>query len=144
MPRLAVMNMAVGFLCMFLAASGGAFIATSMSKSYLSDPSQLESWQHMLMESAHGHFNLFGVTHILLGLTMPYSLLSRRVKLLQSIGLGLGTFAMGPGLLARGYLGPQRGTDPIEILLGVCLSCALLCLASHAYGLFAKGLRREC
>ena len=123
-PRLAIFNMMFGFLVLAVVAAAGAFIATDISDGYLRDKALLETWILLLSKSAHGHTNLFGLIHIALGLTLPYSTFSPRVKLLQTIGLALGTVAMGPIMLIRAYLGPVSGIDPTAALLGVMLSCA--------------------
>src|SRR4051794_23634977 len=137
MPRLALFNMAFGFLVLCLAAASGAFLATEITTGYLHDKALLETWALSLQKSAHGHANLFALTHIALGLTLPYSSLPGRVKVLQTIGLALGTLAMGFVMLLRAALGPVDGIDLTEILLGLFLSCALAAMATHAVGLFA-------
>ena len=142
MPRLAIFNMMFGFLILSLAAAAGAFIATDISDGFLRDPAILDSWLLLLQRSAHGHTNLFGILHVVLGLTMPYSVLSPRSKLWQTIGLGLGSAAMGPGLMVRAYLGPAEGVDFTSAALGLMLSAALLALASHAFGLAGRILGR--
>lgn len=142
MPRLSIFNMMFGFLVLSLAAAAGAFIATDITDGYLRDKALLETWQLLLSKSSHGHTNLFAMIHIALGLTLPYSLLSPRVKLLQTVGLGLGTLAMGPLMIARAYIGPTDGIDPNAVAIGIMLSCALAAIASHAAGLGAKLMRR--
>ena len=138
MPRLAVLNMAIGFGVLVLAAAAGAFIATDLTRAHLMDKEQIASWALLLQSSAHGHTNLFATVHICFALTLPYSVLPRRVKIWQTAGLSLGTFAMSIGMLVRSYLGPRAGIDPLELVIGVMLSCALAALALHAYGLAAK------
>lgn len=138
MARLAIWNMMIGFSVVALAAAGGAFIATDLTTGYLRDAAILNSWLITLQSSSHGHTNLFGILHIALGLTMPYSKWSHRTKLLQTIGLGLGTIAMGPFMLVRGWLGPVESVDLTEILIGTCLSASLVAIVSHASGLAAK------
>lgn len=142
MPRLALVNMLIGFVVLTFVAAAGSFIATDLTQGYLRDPSSLESWQLLLAKSAHGHTNLFGMIHILFGLTLPYSLLSQRFKAMQTLGFGLGTFAMGPVMLVRGYVGPQDHIDLVEVCLGVMLSLALFAMASHAWGLAARIMKR--
>jgi hypothetical protein len=141
-PRLAVFNMMVGFLVLALAAAAGAFVATDITDGYLRDKALLETWQLLLSKSAHGHTNLFALTHVAFGLTLPYSKFGTRTKTWQTAGLLLGTLAMGPVMVARAYYGPTDGVDPIAILLGVMLSAALAAIASHAAGLGAKLMQR--
>ena len=142
MPRLAILNMTLGFFLITLAAAAGPFIAADMTKAFLYDAAQLSSWQITLHTSAHGHTNLFGMTHVLFGLTLPYSALSPRLKILQTIGLGAGSFAMAVLMTLRGGLGPVAGLDALEIATGVLLSAALAALLSHAAGLLVRVLRR--
>lgn len=142
MSRVALFNMMLGFTALAIAAAAGAFIATDITDGYLRDKALLETWSLLLTKSSHGHTNLFALTHIAFGLTYPYSAFSPRVKLWQTVGLALGTLAMGPVMLMRAYAGPFAGVDPIAIALGVMLSCALAALASHAAGLGAKLMQR--
>ncbi len=142
MPRLAQFNLTFGFFILFLAAAAGAFIADDMTTGYLKDRALLETWTLLLSKSAHGHTNLFGLIHIAFGLTMSQSVFSSRIKLLQTVGLVLGTTAMAVLMLVRARLGPTEDFDVVGILIGALLSCALAALASHAAGLAAKLLRR--
>jgi hypothetical protein len=136
MPRLSIVNFFIGFLCLCLGASAGVFIATSKSAIYLVDGKFPVAWADLLKESAHGHFNLFALIHIALGLTLPYSKLQAKWKMLQTIGLGLGTLAMGPGLWLRAVAGPENSL--MEYGLGACLSLALLALVAHTFALAQK------
>lgn len=142
MPRLALFNLLVGFVVLFLAAAAGAFLATTITDGFVHDRVILESWAHLLQRSAHGHSNLFGVLHICLGLTMPYALLSNRIRLLQTIGLCMGTLAMGPLMLWRASLPPTNEYDASGIIIGICLSAALLALGMQIFGLGLKLIRR--
>lgn len=142
MPRLAIVNMLIGFAVLFLAAAAGSFIATSLTEAFLHDKALLDTWSTLLQRSAHGHSNLFGLIHICYGLTLPYSMLSRRIKLWQTVGLGLGTIAMGPLMMWRASAGPSEAVDLTSALIGACLSAALIALAAHALGLWMKLARR--
>jgi len=143
MPRLAILNMAIGFFVVFVAASAGAFISLDITHAFLYDEESLHRWQLLLHRSAHGHTNLFGMLHILFGLTLPYSLCSQRIKIWQTAGLLLGCVAMGPGMILRGAAGPTAATDGLGIALGLLLSATLLAVASHALGLMLKFSRRH-
>lgn len=143
MPRLAQFNLTFGFFVLFLAAAAGAFIADDMTTGYLKDKQVLETWALLLTKSAHGHTNLFALVHVAFGLTMAHSLLPARVKVLQTVGLVLGTSAMAVLMLVRARLGPTEDFDVVGILIGALLSCALAAIASHAAGLAAKLLRRS-
>ena len=95
MPRIALFNMMIGFTVLLLSASGGTFIAYDMTEAFLKNNDQLNTWQMTLFRSAHGHFNLFGMVHILMGLTIPYSQLSVSLKSWQTGMMLAGTVAMG-------------------------------------------------
>ncbi len=142
MPRIAILNMVIGFAVLFIAAAAGAFIANDLTEAFLKDMELLNNWSAVLSRSAHGHTNLFAMLHICFGLTIPYSVLSIRIKKIQTVGLFLGTFAMGPLMIARSTMPPTEGFDPLAVLIGVCLSCSLAMLFSHAYGLTGKLLQR--
>jgi hypothetical protein len=142
MPKLALINIVIGFWLLFLAAAAGAFIATDLSSTYLADKAFHDTWLTMLTKSAHGHTNLFGLLHICYGLTLPHSPLALKWKSLQTFGLICGSFAMGPGLIIRGYQGPKPVIDPIAIVIGILLSAALAALFSHASALSSKLIRR--
>lgn len=141
MPRLALLNMALGFLILFLAASAGAFVSFDMTQAFLHDAKQLHSWQSTLLQSSHGHTNLFGILHILFGLTLPYSPLAARWKVLQTGGFALGVLAMGPLLMLRAYGGVSDSFDALGLTIGLGLSAALASLATHMAALFLKLLR---
>jgi len=134
MPKLALYNMALGFAWICVAAAAGAFVSTSLTEQFLNEI-QHKDWLLTLKTSAHGHTNMFAVIHILFGLTMPYSMVNNRVKRLQTYGITLGTIAVAFGLLAIGFRGPVRGLHLFEVLTGAFLSCALLALIVHVYGI---------
>jgi hypothetical protein len=133
--------MLLGFLAILFAASAGSFIAFDTTEAFIKDPQLLDSWQLLTARSAHGHTNLFGLIHIAMGLSFPYSVLSSQMKKLQTLGLFAGTFAMSVLMLIRSYVGPAAGIDALDVVIGGCLSCALVAIASHCYGLARKILR---
>lgn len=141
MTRMSLLNIAWGFTLIFIAACGGVFVALNTTESFIQGPVRPE-WQALLETASHGHVSLFGIIHILLGLTLPYTRSSVFESRLKSIGVGLGSLAMGPLLLIRGVLGPTLSTELNGVLIGVCLSCALFAIAYHALGLFIKVGRR--
>ncbi len=143
MPRLGILNMMLGFMTLLFAAAGGAFVSFDMTQAFLKDPVQLESWQMTLLASAHGHANLFGLLHVALGLTLPYSLLESRWKILQTAGLFAGVVAMGPLMMIRAFQGPSDSFDALGLTIGAFLSASLLTLASHAAALAYKLMRRQ-
>lgn len=143
MPRLALINILVGFAVVFVSAAGGAFIAWDMSQGFVSEPAILNSWYLTLARSSHGHFNLFGYLHILFGLTLSYSSLSQKLKVWQSMGLVLGTLAMGPGMLMRAYGQPSVDVSVSATLVGLMLSLALASIGAHIVGLGLKLAKRS-
>lgn len=142
MPRVALLNLVIGFTVLFVAAAGGAFVANDLSEAFLRDHELLNSWNAVLQRSAHGHTNLFGMLHICFGLTIPYSIFSDRIKKLQTWGLAAGTFAMGPLMIVRSSLPPTEGLDVMSVVIGIFLSAALAMLFSHSCGLLGKYMKR--
>ncbi|RZA19663.1 MAG: hypothetical protein EOP10_19290 [Proteobacteria bacterium] len=138
MPRLGLLNMAIGFTILFFAACAGAFVSFDLTEAYLRDTTQLHTWRTMLLSSAHGHTNLFGMLHIALGLTLPYSPLSPKIKAWQSAGLFAGVIAMGPLLMVRSAWGPSESLEGIGLVIGALLSLSLLTLASHSSALIYR------
>src|SRR3989338_11119514 len=118
MPRIGIANILIGFTVVVIASCGGFFLATEADKAFLLDKQILESWQYTLLKSAHGHFNLFGMLHILMGLSFPYSKISSRIQFLQTCGLFLGTLTMGILLFYRAFSGVPLGRDILGIVIG--------------------------
>ncbi len=142
MPRLALFNMFFGFLVLTLAAMMGPFLATEITAGYLRDHALLGTWKLLLQKSSHGHTNLFGTLQVLFGLTLPYSALAERWKKLQTAGFIFGVVGMSIGMQLRAAVGPVEGIDPTEVLVGGCLTAALVALATHTFGLAMKTWRR--
>ncbi len=138
MSRIALFNIGLGFVIIFCSACLGAFIASDIAESFLRQTGDLHSWYNILRRSSHGHFNLFGMIHILFGLTLPYSTLTPKLKYWQTIGLISGSIAMGPGMLMRAVIGPTEQFDATGVLLGGLISLALVAIAAHAVGVFMK------
>ncbi|MCX6126581.1 MAG: hypothetical protein NTV34_17755 [Proteobacteria bacterium] len=142
MPRIGLFNMTFGFLLIFLAASGGAFVAVNATQRFL-EGEMAARWGEVLQASSHGHTALFGLIHILFGLTLPYSFLSQKIKILQTMGIAFGALAMGPMMLARSAFGPTNSFEVIGVMLGVMLSLALCAICIHVYGLMFALIRRQ-
>ena len=130
--------MIIGFVVIFCSACLGIFIATDISDNFIRHSEDLNSWYNTLRRSAHGHFNLFGIIHILFGLTLPYSIWSFAVKRWQTYFLAFGTLAMGPGLWIRAMVEPSDQIDGVGIILGLFISLALITMISHAAGILGK------
>ena len=140
MSRLSLINFVIGFTVILIASSAGAFIGLEMTQNEIAKIP--ESWGLVLRRSAHGHFNLFGLIHILFGLTLPYSNVSTIIKKWQSIGLFLGTLSMGPGMIYRSTLPPTDDFDLATWIVSLGLSCYLLAMTIHILGLLLK-IRRS-
>lgn len=143
MARLGLWNIALGFAVISIAAAGGAFVANEITLAYVFDPAALDSWGQLMRTSSHGHTNLFGMLHILLGLTLPYSRCSLRLKLAQTLGLAAGVLAMGPGMLAKAILGPTAELSLIDVSIGTGLTLALGSLVSHTVAIAAGAMRAD-
>ena len=135
MPRLSLLNLFIGFFTLFFAASAGAFLATTTTRSMMQDPSYLTGWAYTLQRSAHGHTNLFGLLHIALGLTLPYSRVGRIWQAYQTLGLLLGTLGMSVLMLVRSQVPPSEEFDFLGLVTGVFLTAALLSLGTHTLAL---------
>ncbi|MEZ4741345.1 MAG: hypothetical protein R3B45_02680 [Bdellovibrionota bacterium] len=141
MERVALTNLFIGFCAIFLAACAGSFLALDITEGFIKNKDILSSWQMINLKSAHGHTNLFGLCHIALGLTMPWSKLNQKIKKLQTIGLSMGTVAMSVLLSIQAFLGPSEDLTLLKITLGLFLSAALVSIALQCYGLYVR-LRR--
>jgi hypothetical protein len=133
--------MITGFVIISLAAAMGTFLATDMTDMFIHDPAALSTWNTTLQQSAHGHSNMFGILHIVFGLTMPYSTLNSRIKALQSAGIFMGALAMGPGMLFRASQMPSNSFDFSGILIGMLLSGCFAAICLHIYGLTRKFMK---
>ena len=139
MTKLALGNMICGFGLIFLASSGGFFLAQYRLEAHLgSRPEELLSWWMMLQKSAHAHTNLFGMLHILFALTFPYSLCNKGTQVLQTVFLSAGSFAMSVLLVLRATHLPRGLYDPLGVLIGIALSTTLVALVLHMIGLSMK------
>lgn len=141
MPRVALLNMVIGFTVLFFAAAAGSVIGFNITDAYLFNRDYLDTWQLLMQRSAHGHTNLFGMLHIILGLTMPYAGWSPRIRAMQTAGLASGVIAMGPVMALRSFAGPSDKLDFWTILMGVLLTFALLSIGTQAAGLLNRFVR---
>jgi hypothetical protein len=141
MPRIAILNCAIGFFLLSLALCGGIFLSFASTQAFLFDKSLLTSWWFTLARSAHTHASQCGLLHIAFGLSLPYSPWGRRVKTLQTLLLAMGSVAMSLLLLLRAYQGESGSFSMLGLLIGGGIMAALATLASHCYGLVYKLLR---
>ena len=138
MPKIALINMLIGFSALVLAAAAGAFLSMDLTKNYALDPASIHHWNMLLTKSSHGHFNLFGILHIVFGLTLPYSQWPLRWKQIQTIGLAAGLVAMGPCMLYKASQAPNLSIQGTDVLIGFLLSASLVALFAHAVGIASK------
>ena len=140
MPRLALWNLLIGFIGVFLGACMGPFIADDMAQAILRDPELLDSWGNKLLMASHGHLSLFGMLQVCLGLTMPYcSRITDRIRFFQTWGISAGLVAMGPLLYAKSLSVPEPDSFLfIDVVIGFCLSLAMLAILIQIYGLAHK------
>ena len=141
MPRIALLNILIGWSAIAIAAFGGVFIANDLSAGYIIKGQFSGAWEDVIRQSSHGHFNMFGMLHILFGLTLPYSKLPAYLKKIQTMLLAFGLVAMGPMMLIRSTIKPSLNLGLVEILIGVFMSLSLVSVLSHIYGICLK-LRR--
>lgn len=134
--------MLIGFSLIVLASCGGFFVAYDAEKSFMFNGQIIQSWPFVLMKSAHGHLNLYGLLHIAMGLSLPYSQIGRRGALGQTIGLALGSFAMGFLLIIRAWQGvPNSQWNILGVFIATALMSSVLALMAHCYGLALKLFR---
>ena len=75
--------MAFGFFVIVLAACLGTFLVRQVEVYEETRQELLSSWGYLLLKSSHGHTNLFGILHILFGLSLPYSYFSIKIKVIS-------------------------------------------------------------
>lgn len=139
MPRIAIVNMLIGFILIFVSSLSGFFVAYNLGEGFKHDPASLNSWQMIVMAASHGHTSLYGMLHVFLGLTIPYSVLSSRVKVAQTFGVLVGAFSMSVLMMLRMGRLPQATTeDYLGFLIASGLMLSLGALFLHCIGLAFK------
>lgn len=138
MPRLSLLNMAIGFFVVFLSSCLGVINSFELTSAFLNDPKALGSWLMTISNSAHGHTALFGVVQILFGLSLSYSRHRVKIKEVQTLCMSLAPIGMGPLLMIRGQAGPSPSTDFLGIAIGICMVSSTLAILWHAFGLVLK------
>ena len=141
MARISIFNMFIGFVLIFIAALGGPFLSQISTAEFVQSNIHQKTWLFTLLSSAHGHTNLFGMLHILMGLSFPYSLNSMLIKKIQSLFLLLGSFSMSCLLVIKAFSIPEIGFDILGIVMGIGLSAAICSIGLHTFGLFKKWMR---
>ncbi|MDD9951434.1 MAG: hypothetical protein OXT67_07695 [Zetaproteobacteria bacterium] len=135
MTKIAQLHVICGFFFIFSAACAGAFLANDLTQAFAQRNSILGTWTYTLLISAHSHTNQFGILHILFGLTYHWNALSPLWKLLQFIGMCLGSLAMSIFMVLRASTPPHMDWDILGLATGLCLSAALAAIGSHIFGL---------
>lgn len=140
MSRIALTNLLIGFIGVFLGACMGPFMANDMASAILKNPDLIHSWGHQLSVASHGHLSVFGLLQVSMGLTMPYCAnVSRKAQWVQTCGMIAGLVAMGPLLYVKSLSVPSIDEFlVIDVLLGACLSFTMLAVLIHIYGLAHK------
>ncbi len=142
MQRFGLLNIIIGFSLILLASAAGSFVALDTTYRFLNQEGS-SNWRAVLEAASHGHTALFGVIHILVGLTVPYSSVPKKIQMIQGWMLFCGAFAMGPGMLIRGMLGPTSSVEWNGIAIGTLLSLWMLGLLIHLGGLLKKYFERH-
>ena len=142
MSKVSLINILTGWIGMVMSAFAGVFLATDISTEFINHSEMSETWNQVILQSAHGHFNMFSMIHILFGLTLAYSPLSDRVKVVQTIFLSGGLIGMGPLMYIRSNIKPTPELGLVEASIGIALSMALLAMCLHSYAIATKLLKR--
>ncbi len=138
MPRLALFNMGFGFFLLFFASLVGVLLVWLTSDAIVVKPEVLTSWPYILLKSSHGHTSLFGIVQVLFGLSLPYSNLSARFKLWQTVCLSWGSLTMAFLLLFRAQAKPTIDIDLLGFIIGLGLSAFFIALFGHFLALFKR------
>jgi hypothetical protein len=142
MSKVSLINVLIGWLGLVIAAFAGVFIASDISTEFINSSQMSETWKSVIIQSSHGHSNMFSMIHILFGLSLSYSVYTSRVKFIQTIFLFMGLFAMGPLMYLRSNIKPTPEMGWVEVSIGVCLSLSLLSMCSHCLGIASKFFKR--
>ena len=141
MPKISLINICFGFFLIFCASMGGFFLGQETKEIISQNSLDLLKWEILIYKSAHAHTNLFGMLHILFGITIPYSKLSLTFKKLQTLGLMLGSLSMSVIMFFRAKINPYMDSDYGGAVMGVFLTLALLSIGVHCIGLTYKIIR---
>ena len=142
MSKVSLVNILIGWIGLVISAFAGVFIANDLSTEFINHSELSETWKSIILQSAHGHSNMFSMIHILFGLSCSYSDYSNRTKLIQTVMLFLGIIAMGPLLYIRSNIKPTPEMGLVEISIGICLCLCLLSMCSHCLGIASKLFKR--
>ncbi len=142
MSKVSLINVLIGWVGLVISAFAGVFIASDLSTEFINHSQMSETWKSVIIQSSHGHSNMFSMIHILFGLSLSYSVYSSRIKLIQTILLFMGLIAMGPLMYLRSNIKPTPDLGLVEVSIGICLSLSLLSMCSHCMGIASKLFKR--
>ena len=133
------LNLLIGFTAILFAASGGAFVANELTENFVNELiQQNHSWFVTMLRSAHGHTNLYGMLHILLGLTLNHSSCCAKTKKVQTGFMFCGTLAMSIGMLIQGFGAPSNSINVLTLVLGLGLALSVVSIVLHVFGILKK------
>lgn len=118
MIRISKMLIASGFFWMLLwAVVGGLMGATLHASTLAADTSWLESWERMLIRTAHAHMNSMGMSLILMGLVAPRAArpVGDKLLLLASRLALVSVPVFGFGLLVEAFHPPGSAFFPLVV-----------------------------
>ena len=142
MSKISLVNILIGFVVVVLASLGGFFLGVETKAALSEESVDLLKWKMVMYRSAHAHSNLFGMLHILMGITMPYSRWGAKIKKIQTWALTSGTLSMGVLMVFRARIDMNsRGEEFLGFIMGAGLLFALLGLSLHCLGLTYKLIR---
>jgi len=142
MSKVSLINVLIGWIGLVISAFAGVFIASDLSTEFINHSQMSETWKSVIIQSSHGHSNMFSMIHILFGLSLSYSVYTNRTKIIQTIFLFMGIVAMGPLMYLRSNIKPTPELGLVEVSIGVCLSLSLLSMCSHCIGIASKIFKR--
>lgn len=140
--------MALGFAWIFIWSVLGGLLGAQVNRIAASaETSWLQSWQRMLLRTAHAHMNSMGVILVLMGLVSLRVASSQNRKILNlALNCALvGIPIFGFGLLCEAYNAPTA--SGMSLAAGITVAGGCLYLASLALWtlllLSKRGLQKE-
>ena len=70
MSKVSVINVLIGWIGLVISAFAGVFIASDLSTEFINHSQMSETWKSVIIQSSHGHSNMFSMIHILFGLSL--------------------------------------------------------------------------
>ena len=116
MSKVSLINILIGWIGLVISAFAGVFIASDLSTEFINHSQMSETWKSVIIQSSHGHSNMFSMIHILFGLSLSYSVYTNRTKIIQTIFF-MGIVAMGPLMYLRSNIKPTPELGLVEFPL---------------------------